>query len=388
MTAAATVSAPIRVTGEFPVGRSPMPKPARCVAVILGAGGDLAHRKLLPALFHLFLDGGLPDEFAIVGVERDTKVNDEGFRTIVIEALRTSGIQESMIQSHWSDFARRLFYFPGDLGSPDTYNALRARLGEIDRTVPDLQGHLFHLALPPSLYTSVIRQLAASGLLTKSRDPADRPWTRVVIEKPFGHDGASANALQRAARRVMAEHQLYRIDHYLGKETVQNLLVLRFANSIFETVWNRHYVDSVQITASETLGVEHRGRYYEEAGIIRDMFQNHLLQLVTLTAMEPPTAFAADPVRDEKVKVLRAIKPVHPGARCAASTALARSMVRWSPAIGRKRMSPKGRTRRPTRRCSSASITGGGRACRSSCAPESEWRYPPRKLRFASAARR
>ena len=305
---------PIRVTGEFPVQRTPMPKPVRCVVLILGAAGDLAHRKLLPALFRLYVDGGLPDEFAIVGVERDASVNDERFRENVVAALKVAKVDDGVLQEHWPEFGRRMFYVAADLGAASGYAEVHRRLVEIDKTVPDVQGHLFHLALPPSLYLSVIRQLATAELLTKQRDAAERPWTRVVIEKPFGHDGPSAEALQRGARRVMAEHQLYRIDHYLGKETVQNLLVLRFANSIFETVWNRHYVEEVQITASETIGVEHRGKYYEEAGVVRDMFQNHLTQLLTLTAMEPPTAFTPDAVRDEKVKVLRAIRPVQPDA--------------------------------------------------------------------------
>lgn len=308
------VVAPMRVTGEFPVKRSEMPKPAPCVVVILGASGDLAHRKLLPALFRLFVDGGMPDEFAIIGVERDKTVGDDGYRDVVAKVLETAKLDQAEVRSHWSEFSRRVFYVAADLTNGADYAGMHRRIVEVDKTVPGLQGHLFHLALPPSLYPSVIRQLAAADLLPKQRDPAERPWVRVVIEKPFGHDGPSAQALQRGARRVMGEHQLYRIDHYLGKETVQNLLVLRFANSIFETVWNRHYVEEVQITAGETLGVEHRGKYYEEAGIVRDMFQNHLLQLLTLTAMEPPTAFNPDAVRDEKVKVLRAIRPVQPDA--------------------------------------------------------------------------
>jgi glucose-6-phosphate 1-dehydrogenase len=289
-----------------------MPKPGRCVMVILGVGGDLARRKVLPALYHLYLDGGMPDDFAIIGVERGAGITDDAFRNGVADALTAADISSAQLQKGWGEFGKRLHYVAGDLGSADVYVELRKCVTAIGATITDLQGHLFHLALPPSLYAGVIRQLASAGLLTKVRDPEDRPWVRIVIEKPFGHDGASAQALQRGARRVMAEHQLYRIDHYLGKETVQNLLVFRFANSIFETVWNRHYVEHVQITASETIGVEHRGTYYEEAGIVRDMFQNHLLQLLTLTAMEPPTAFAADPVRDEKVKILRAIRPVNP----------------------------------------------------------------------------
>ncbi|HEY4099500.1 MAG TPA: glucose-6-phosphate dehydrogenase [Gemmatimonadales bacterium] len=310
----APITTPVKITGEFPVQRPAMPKPGRCVVVILGGGGDLAHRKLLPALFHLYLDGGLPDEFAIVGVDRASSSSDDAYRELVAAALRETGIDAASLARGWPEFGKRLFYISADLGSADGYAQLRTALEPINQTVPELEGHLFHLALPPSLYLPVIRQLAASGLLPKQRDPAERPWTRVVIEKPFGHDGPSAHALQRGARRVMAEFQLYRIDHYLGKETVQNLLVLRFANSIFETVWNRHYIEQVQITASEAIGVEHRGKYYEEAGIVRDMFQNHLLQLLALTAMEPPTTFASDSVRDEKLKVLRAIHPIEPGA--------------------------------------------------------------------------
>ena len=307
-----TVVTPVRVTGEFPA-RSAMPKPGPCIVVILGVGGDLARRKLLPALFHLFQDEGMPEDFALIGVERGASTSDEHFRASVAETL-AGEVSAADLQQGWTEFGKRLHYVSGDLNGTEVYARLKQCVTDLSARIHDVQGHLFHLALPPSMYAGVIRQLASSGLLPKMRDPDDRPWVRVVIEKPFGHDGPSAQALQRSARRVMAEHQLYRIDHYLGKETVQNLLVLRFANSIFETVWNRHYVDHVQITASETLGVEHRGKYYEEAGVVRDVFQNHLLQLLTLTAMEPPTAFAADPVRDEKVKVLRAVRPVNPAA--------------------------------------------------------------------------
>jgi len=312
MTTPAVVT-PVKVSGEFPVATPEMPKPGRCIVVILGVGGDLARRKLLPALFHLFLDGGLPDEFAILGVERGAGMSGESFRNGVAESLKAADISPAQLQKGWSEFGRRLHFVAGDLAGGAVYADLKACLDELGKTIADLQGYLFHLALPPSLYSGVIRQLANAGLLSKNRDPDERPWVRVVIEKPFGHDGASAQALQRGARRVMAEHQLYRIDHYLGKETVQNLLVLRFGNSMFETVWNRHYVEHVQITAAETIGVEHRGKYYEEAGIVRDMFQNHLLQLLTLSAMEPPTAFSADAVRDEKVKVLRSIRPIETG---------------------------------------------------------------------------
>src|SRR6185312_5583811 len=188
----------------------------------------------------------------------------------------------------------------------------RQRLAETDTALPGGRGHLFYLAIPPSLYPETINRLAESGIAPRVADPKQRPWVRVIIEKPFGHSLGSAGALNVSVRRAFAEHQVYRIDHYLGKETVQNLLVFRFANSIFEPVINRQHVHHVQITVAETVGVEHRGKYYEEAGVVRDMFQNHLLQLLSLVAMEPPVTFNADAVRDEKVKVLKAIRPVTP----------------------------------------------------------------------------
>jgi glucose-6-phosphate 1-dehydrogenase len=283
-----------------------------CTLVIFGAG-DLLHRKLMPSLFHLRTDGLLPDEFAVITVARE-RLDDATFRSEVERSLRTFGPTrgDPLDQGLWGRFATRLHYVTGELDDPATYAGLRQRLAETEAVRPAGGGRLFYLAIPPSLYADTIHRLAESAIAPRMPDPEERPWVRIIIEKPFGRSLESARALNACVRRAFAEHQVYRIDHYLGKETVQNLLVFRFANSIFEPVWNRQHVHHVQITAAECVGVEHRGRYYEEAGVVRDMFQNHLLQLLTLTAMEPPVTFSADAVRDEKVKTLRAIRPITP----------------------------------------------------------------------------
>jgi glucose-6-phosphate 1-dehydrogenase len=282
-----------------------------CTLVIFGASGDLSSRKLMPSLFHLLRDGLLADSFDIVGVDRTAR-GDEGFRTQVRRAVETFGRHdgEGMESGLWERFAPRLRHVAGELHDPATYEALRQILEQKRPGQRPGNGRLFYLAIPPSLYASVIERLSESGLAPRIPDPTQRPWTRVIIETPFGRSLGTAQTLNAVVRKALAEHQVYRIDHYLGKETVQNLLVFRFANSIFEPVWNRQHVHHVQITAAEQVGVEHRAHYYEEAGVVRDMFQNHLLQLLTLTAMEPPVTFSADAVRDEKVKVLRAIRPI------------------------------------------------------------------------------
>jgi glucose-6-phosphate 1-dehydrogenase len=285
------------------VDRAPGPPGRRrigpCTLVILGAGGDLTRRKLIPALLHLLGDGLLPKDINILGVGRKS-LDDEAFR----EEQRAGSDADPAL---WRRFAPQLSYLAADLDVPDSYAAIAERLEQIEAERGPERGRLFYLALPPSVYAETIEGLSRSGAMPR-RGATDPRWVRIIIEKPFGRSGATAEALNRVARAAVAEHQIYRIDHYLGKETVQNLLVFRFANAIFEPVWNRHHVHHVQITAAETLGVEHRARYYEEAGVVRDMFQNHLLSLLSLTAMEPPATFRSEAVRDEKAKVLNATR--------------------------------------------------------------------------------
>ena len=288
-----------------------------CTMIILGVGGDLTSRKLMPALAHLDHDGLLDASFTIIGVARDA-LSDDQFRRNMERAIRSSSEVGETNDSSRSKFLHRLRYVSGDLRDAGTYRKVAACLRAIEGEDATERGRFFYLAIPPSLYPDVIRQLSASGLAPRASE-ASSTWVRLIIEKPFGHDFASGQALNALVRSVFSERQVYRIDHYLGKETVQNLLVLRFANSIFEPIWNREHVQHVQITAAETVGVEHRAAYYEEAGVLRDMFQNHLLQLLALTSMEPPSSFQSNTVRDEKVKALRSIRPMTPMEARAAS---------------------------------------------------------------------
>jgi len=270
--------------------------------VIFGASGDLAHRKLVPALYSLHRKRRLPESFRLLGFARTPKT-DESFR---LELEAEFAVHE-LDAAAWGSFAEHLGYQNGDPTNPDDLAALEARLKTSEARERGRANRLYYLATPPEVYIQAISSLGQVGMIDQSVG-----WRRVVIEKPFGSDLSSARALNQAVHRVLNEEQVYRIDHYLGKETVQNVLVFRFANSIFEPIWNRNYIDHVQITVAEAVGVEHRGKFYDSVGILRDMFQNHLMQLLALVAMEPPTSFVADALRNERAKVLTAVRPIQP----------------------------------------------------------------------------
>ena len=275
--------------------------------VIFGASGDLASRKLLPAIYRLSQQRLLPPNFVILGYARSPLSDDELRQRARISMLANPEVEFQI--ADWEAFAPRLFYSSGEYDDAEGFQRLRERITMLEEQWNIGGNRLFYLSTPPSVYEPIITCLGAAGLV----EPAgSQNWTRVVIEKPFGSDLQSAHKLNDHVLSVFQEEQVYRIDHYLGKETVQNVLVFRFANGIFEPIWNRNYVDNVQVTVAESIGVEGRGGYYEKSGALRDMMQNHLLQLVSLTAMEPPIAFDAKAVRDQKVNLLQAIRPLQP----------------------------------------------------------------------------
>ena len=276
-----------------------------CTLVIFGATGDLTRRKLVPSLMGLAQDGLLPPGFSVVGFARRAKTHAE-FHDDLVDGVRQFARGKG--DEALAQMRDGIFYHTADFGDPQGYKALAQRLDEIDRTRGTQGNRLFYLATPPSAYSTILQQLAATGL---SHEQNGR-FARVIVEKPFGHDLVSAKALNDQVAAAFRERQVFRIDHYRGKETVQNILAMRFANGIFEPLWNEKFIDHVQITVAESIGVEGRGSYFEEAGIIRDMIQNHLLQVLTLIAMEPPASLSADAVRDEKVKVLRSIHTLTP----------------------------------------------------------------------------
>jgi len=291
-----------------PIGRS---KPA--TIVIFGASGDLTHRKLVPALHTLSCRQLLSSETRVIGISR-SEYSDEEFREHLYDGIveySRAASDPSGVCELWSDYAEKYTYMAGDLSDLETYRRLGDRLassGEMDDNGSSSRAGsnvLFYMAVPPVLYTMIVDRLGKAGL-----NQSEDGWRRVIVEKPFGHDLESARQLNDDLHAVFDEQQIYRIDHYLGKETVQNIMSFRFANAIFEPLWSRNYIDHVQITVAEDVGVGHRAGYYEDAGVLRDMFQNHLMQLLTLTALEPPVAFEANALRDEKAKVLGAISPI------------------------------------------------------------------------------
>ncbi|MBA4170716.1 MAG: glucose-6-phosphate dehydrogenase, partial [Chloroflexi bacterium] len=301
-----------------------------CTMVICGATGDLAERKLAPALYNTLLGGFLPPEFTVVGFAR-RELTDEQFRAQLLEGINEHSRNRPAKPAIWESFAQGIEYHHGDLDNPAAYKELGKRLDRIDRDRGTSGNRLFYLAVPPSLYPEIVNQLDQAGLAVRGdrrKSGGKRGWTRVIVEKPFGSDLASARRLNHEIAEVFDEDQVYRIDHYLGKETVQNLAVFRFGNGLFEPIWNRRYIDSVQITVAETVGVEGRGDFYDETGALRDIVQNHGLQLMAMFAIEPPVEFRAEDLRDEKLKVLRAVKPMSP-AEVAANTVRGQYVSGW-----------------------------------------------------------
>ena len=277
--------------------------PDPCVLVIFGASGDLTRRKLVPAIWHLDQQGRLPAAFALIGMAR-RQMDDAGFREQMRAALLefVGAIDRAALDA----FLEKLYYICGDPSEPETFQRLSAQLDQLDRERGTSGNRCFYCSVPPQIYLDIVERLGAAGLNREHEE--GRGWARIIVEKPFGHDLQSARALNQALHQVFDEQQIYRIDHYLGKETVQNILVFRLANSMFEPLWNRRYLDHVQITAAETVGVEHRAGYYDRSGALRDMIQNHLLQILCVIAMEPPSSFDAESVRIEKLKVLKAFR--------------------------------------------------------------------------------
>src|SRR6266853_1706502 len=285
-------------------GLSTRAVPQPCSVVIFGATGDLTHRKLLPALYNLAADGELPPAVTVIGFARREKT-DEDCRREWDEAVRKFSLQ-NVRDEIWKTFGQSIFYHQSDFSDEAGFKSLAERLDKIDKERGTRGNRLFYFAVAPDQFEPILKHLKSVGL-NQTREGS---WARVIIEKPFGTDLASARELNRIVSNSFTEEQTYRIDHFLGKETAQNILVLRFANAIFAPLWNRHYIDQVQITAAETLGVETRAGFYERTGALRDMVQNHLLQLLCLVAMEPPTDLRADSIRDEKVKVVRALRRI------------------------------------------------------------------------------
>jgi glucose-6-phosphate 1-dehydrogenase len=290
------------------------PRDIPCVLVVFGGAGDLSHKKLLPALYNLALDGDLPERFAIVGFSME-KLDDDSYRQFARDGIEKNSRQK-LTDDAWNNFAPKLHFVSGSFTDAADYQKLRQRLADLDRTLDTGGSHIFYFAIPPQFIDSCSAGLTAAGLI--QRTESTRPFTRVVVEKPIGHDLASAVEINTQLARHFDEHQIFRIDHYLGKETVENLMVLRFANAIFEPIWSARFIDQVQITVAEQEGVGTRAAYYEHAGALRDMVQSHILQVLCMIAMEPPRSIQPEAVRDAKLDVIRSLRPFDPAdtARC------------------------------------------------------------------------
>lgn len=287
-----------------------MRKPDPCVLVIFGASGDLTARKLIPALYEMHLANALSPKFRVLGVSRREK-SDESWRDELAASVKAHA--KGWDPARWNEFAKCIHYFAGDAAQAEMYGALQERLSQFDEQYGTRGNRLFYLSVGPELYESIVQRIEDASLVTEGKrwcsiDRDVRSWQRIIVEKPFGHDEESAASLNRTLGRVFEEEAIYRIDHYLGKEVVQAMLVLRFANTIFEPVWNHRYIDHVQITAAETVGVGNRTAFFDGTGAIRDMIQSHLLQIFAFAAMEPPTVYSAEDIRAEKIKVVKALR--------------------------------------------------------------------------------
>jgi glucose-6-phosphate 1-dehydrogenase len=291
-----------------------MPKPVSCAIVIFGASGDLAQLKLIPAIYELYRENLLAEKFVLVGYARSTEkkdgtpLNDQQYRKDCLEAVKKNARHQPVDEAVWKKLEQIIFYVPGGYDSPDDHARLAAKLKELDKNHDTGGNRLFYISTPPDVFEGIIQRLGERQV--EQTPDKSTGWQRIIIEKPFGHDLASAKHLNSELLQYFEEKQIFRIDHFLGKETVQNLMVMRFANSVFEPIWNYKYIDHVQITVSETLSADDRAGYYDKSGAMRDMIQNHMFQLMALVAMEPPVALDSTSIRDEKVKVFKAIRPM------------------------------------------------------------------------------